>query len=111
MTITAANISKVISAATGCFWALVGLVLWSDLRSGDWLQKGGLWIVFVIFAGTCGMGFWVMIAPLAIRALRENLRPQSLAAWGKAFWCFSSIPLVLLCFGFFCLLVYYRLTE
>jgi hypothetical protein len=111
LTITSANVTKVISIATAIYWALAGLVLWSDLRSGDWLQKGGGWIGLVLLTGLCGTGFWLMLTPMAIRAFKANRHPFTTKKLAKAFWCLSTIPAVLLCLWFFLLLVCYRITE
>jgi hypothetical protein len=111
LTITSANVTKVISIATAIYWAFAGLVLWNDLRAGNWLYKGGGWIGLVLLTGLCGTGFWAMLTPAAIRAFKANRRPFSIKKLGKAFWCLSTIPVVLFCLGFFLLLVYYRVTE
>ena len=111
LTITSANVTRVISIATAIYWVFAGWVLWSDLRSGDWMQKGGLWIVLVLLTGFCGTGFWVMLSPTAIRALKESGRPFTMRKLGAAFWCLSTVPVVLLCLGLVLLLVYCRITE
>jgi hypothetical protein len=111
MTITESNVSKVISVATGAYWALAGLLLWSDYLSGDWLDKGGWWIAIVLFTGTCGLGFWAMLAPSLIRSFRYGSSIRGLRGFGRCVWFFSTLPAVLLCFGMLCLLVYYRVTE
>ena len=41
MTITESNVTKVISVTSGVYWVVVGLLLWSDYRSGDWMGKLG----------------------------------------------------------------------
>ena len=110
-TITSANVTRVISIATAIYWALAGWVLWSDLRSGEWLQKGGAWIGLVLLTGLCGAGFWVMLAPVAIHVFKANWRPFTLKKVASGFWYLSTIPVVLLCLWFVLLLVYYRLSE
>lgn len=110
-TITSTNVTKVISVATAIYWALAGLVLWSDLRSGEWLQKGGYWILLVLLTGLCGAGFWGMLAPMAMRVFKANWRPFTLKKLASGFWYLSTIPVVLLCLGLVLLLVYYRISE
>lgn len=111
MTITPANVSKLLSVTTACFWIVVGLVYWHDVRSGNLMQKDGLSIVVIYFTGTCGPVFWAMIAPSTLSAFRNHAKPIGAGAWAKAFWCFSSAPVVFLCFGLYCLMVYTRITD
>ncbi|MEK7951533.1 hypothetical protein [Luteolibacter soli] len=111
MTITESNVAKVISVMTGVYWAVVGLLLWCDYVSGNWMYKGGWWIAIVLLTGTCGVAFWTMLAPLAMRSFRGSSSKRGIRKLGEWAWCFSTIPMVLLCFGLVCTLVYYRITE
>lgn len=111
MTITESNVSKVISAATAVYWLCAVSLLWSDWRSGNWLYKGGWWMTIVLITGTAGMGFWVMVAPPLIRSLRSASGPTRPRSVAKYTWCLSTLPVVVGCFLFVCLLVYYRVVE
>lgn len=107
MTVTAANAPKIISVATGLYWVFAAWVMWGDMRSGDWLNKGGSWIGLVLLTGLCGIAFWAMMAPAAVRAFRSGPRPFSLWRLGMIVWCLSTVPVVLFCLGLFLCLVYY----
>ena len=111
MTITESNVTKVISVTSGVYWVVVGLLLWSDYRSGDWMGKLGWWVAIMLFTGTCGRAFWAMLAPSVVRYFRSGSSKRGLRKLSEWAWCFSTIPMVLLCFGCLCLLVYYRVTE
>lgn len=120
-TITSANVTRVISIATAIFWALSGWLvwhfravngpgLWSELISGDWMQRGGAWIPLLLHIGLCGAVSWALLAPAAIRAFKAELRHFDIKALGRTFWCLSTVPAILLCVWFFLQLIYYRMT-
>ena len=111
MAITESNVTKVIAVTTAVYWVAVSLLFWSDYRSGDLLEKGGWWIAIMLFTGTCGMSFWAILAPFVIRSFRAGSSIRGIRERGWRVWHFSTIPMVLLSFGFLCLLVFYRITE
>lgn len=111
MTITPTNVSKIISIATGFYWVIAGLLVWNDCRSGLWLEKGGAWILVIYFTGIGGAGFWGLLAPIVSKALQGDLKPRNIRSLGKFLWCFSTLPLVLLCLVMDCLLVHDRIAT
>lgn len=111
ITITSANAPKVVSIATAIYWATAGWLVAGDLISGNWMKKDGGWIGLVILTGFCGVGFWSMLAPATIRAFKAKLRPFRATTFAEAVWCFSTVPLVLICFSLVLLMVYYRVAE
>jgi hypothetical protein len=111
MTITESNVLKVTSVMTGIYWVVVSLLFWIDYRSGNWMEKGGWWIAIILFTGTCGLALWAMLAPSVIRSFRAGSSIRGIHELGWRVWHFSTIPMVLLSFGFLCLLVFYRITE
>ncbi|MCW1913922.1 hypothetical protein OJ996_10070 [Luteolibacter sp. GHJ8] len=111
LTIISANATKVMSIATAAYWAFAAWIMIGDRISGNWMTKEGLWIVLVLLTGFCGTGFWVMMAPLLIKVFRTTDRPYGARELGKAFWCLSTLPVVLLCLGLVLLLLYYRIIE
>ncbi|QJE98964.1 hypothetical protein [Luteolibacter luteus] len=111
ITISSNNVAKVISVATAIYWAIAGWVLWSDKRTGDWMEKGGLWIILLIYTALCGLGFWGMLGPVAFQAAKANWRPLSARKIAKTLWCLSTLPMVLICLSFYMALVYRRMSE
>lgn len=111
MRITESNVPKVISVATGIYWLAAGLLLLGDVRTGEWMGKLGHWVGIVLLTGTCGVGFWLRPAPVVLRSFRAGTWGRGPRAWGRGIWCFSTIPVVILCFGMICTLVYFRITE
>lgn len=122
ITITSANVSKVIAVATAIYWAIVGWVLWSfrsvnglwplrELWSGDWVERGGAWIPVLFLANLCGAGSWVVLGPTALRALKTNRHPLSAKRFGAALWCLSTVPVIMLHLGLIILIACQRLIA
>ncbi|MCW1887730.1 hypothetical protein OKA04_23535 [Luteolibacter flavescens] len=109
--ITGANASKVVSVFTGIYWALEGPLLLADCLTGGWFSKGGWWVAIMLFTGTCGTAFWAMLALPLIRSLRAGKSPRGVRGLGRMVWCFSTLPMVMICLGLLCVLVYFRMTE
>ncbi|MBB5353935.1 hypothetical protein HNR46_004205 [Haloferula luteola] len=110
MKITPSNARKVAAIAAVVYWAIIVIGISSDIRSGEWLQKGGIWPLLWLGSATCGMAFWVALTPSVIRGFKVEKRPIGLHKWLLLIWSLSPNPVVVASFSLWLVAIVQRLT-
>lgn len=110
MKITPSNALKVTAIAAVIYWSIVVGTIWSDIQSGEWLQKGGIWPLLWLGSATCGMAVWVALTPPVIRAFKAMKRPIGVRKWLTLLWSLSPAPVVLACFSLWLIAIFQHLT-